>query len=286
MIENIISTVANNGNENTTTFLQTATFTTVYDEELLYKNLSKQLISIEVTIDFSVNQVEMIREQALGMFQLIDEKKELLIRCDWLLTMKEIEGQLPLLDSLEVIQAAKYQLSKIQTCPLKKKLIQKLVDLEEQFRSIQKQLSPQDVLEEAVFETGNETFINLGIAGRKKVIEEALAGDGKVETAIAKAEELEAKVTSLKNVNSIDEFRQVLQGLPLQYFSTTPSKYEEEVLQYLIDNPYWNGLFQLGLQIKHTATQVQRKHKPVQERAMTTLVVDEKVIELLGVKHL
>lgn len=69
-------------------------------------------------------------------------------------------------------------------------------------------------------------------------------------------------------------------------FKTIPEEHEEEVLQSLLDNANWNGLFHLDLQIKQLATQVHRKYNPVQEGALTTLVMNEKVMEQLGVQQL
>lgn len=263
----------------------TVTSTEVMEEAPLYKQLSKQLIELETTTDYTVEQVQPIREIAEKMFLNIDEKVELLMRCDWLVTMKDVEGRIDQLATVEDVQSDKRQLGRVQTCPLKNKLKAKLEELEEQL-AMTKVLSAKEQLVEDIFATGNETFINLGSAGRNYVVEEVLVGDGKVETAIAKAKELEASVQAAKQSSSIAVLRQALQQLPLHNFKNIPMEHEEEVLQNLIDNANWNGLFQLDLQIKHTVAQVYRKHNPVQEGAMTTLVMDEKVMEQLGVQQL
>ncbi|ADC49270.1 hypothetical protein BpOF4_06040 [Alkalihalophilus pseudofirmus OF4] len=88
-------------------------------------------------------------------------------------------------------------------------------------------------------------FINLGITGRHAVLEKVLDGDGKVETAVNKAEELEASVQAVKQHKTIDSLRNALEVLLLQKLATIPAEYGEEVLQKLVDNSNWNGLFQL-----------------------------------------
>lgn len=262
----------------------------VVDEMALYQQLSKQLSELEVTVDYTASQVKPIQEKVKKIMINLDEKEELFLRCEWLVTMKEIEGQLDELTTLEAGKVNRAKLERIQTCPLKKELLQKLEALEIKLMPVEKQLSMKEALVEAIFATRNETFINLGSAGRDYVVEEVLTGNGKVETVIAKAEELEAKVQSIKNIKSIDELRQTLLGLPLQYFSAIPSEYEEEVLQFLIENPNWNGLFQLDLQIKQFTSQLDCKYnqelEDVQEDIYQTVVLNEKLMEQLGVKQL
>lgn len=216
----------------------------------------------------------------------LDEKEELLIRCKWLVTMKDIERHLEQITTLEEVKVASSKLGRIQTCPMKNHLKQKLETIELQLKPVKEQLSKKEVLIEALIETGNEVFINLGAVGRDQVIEETLASDGKIETVIAKTEALEASVQASKQSSSVVEFSQVLQKLPLQHFENIPSEYLEEVLQKLLDNANWNGLFQLDLQIKHTTAQIYRKYNPIQEGVLTTLILDEKVKEKLGVQQL
>lgn len=266
--------------------LNAGQFIEAVDELALYQQLNKQLSELEVMVDYKDSQVKTIQVQIEKMMIRLDEKEELLMRCEWLITMKDIEGCLAQLTTLEVVKATRSKLSRVQTCPLKKKLQQKLETLEAQLIPVENQLSPKEVLVEAIFATGNETFMNLGSTGRNYVLEEVVKSDGKIETAIAKAKELEAFVQEIKQSRSVAFLHRALKQLPLLNFNTIPVEHEEEVLQILLDNANWNGLFQLDLQIKHTAAQVQRKYNPVQEGAMTTLVIDEKVMEQLGVQQL
>lgn len=52
------------------------------DEAHLYKQLSMQLIALETTTDYTVDQVQAIRKIAEKIFLRIDEKAELLMRCE------------------------------------------------------------------------------------------------------------------------------------------------------------------------------------------------------------
>lgn len=81
----------------------TVTSTEVMDEVPLYKKLSKRLIELETTTDYTVEQVEPIRETAEKMLLNIEEKAELLMRCEWLVTMKDVEGRI---DQLATISSA------------------------------------------------------------------------------------------------------------------------------------------------------------------------------------
>lgn len=267
--------------------LKSITFTETLDEERYYIELSKQLITLETTIEYQVDQVHLIREKVEKMFLRLDEKAELLMRCDWLEVMKGIEAQIPTITSLENVESAKRQLGRVQTCPLKNELKQKLGALEAKLTTVEKkEPSLKEILAEAIFATGNETFINLGSIGCNYVVEKVLKGDSKVETAIAKAEALEVSVQEAKWSSSTKVLGQALGELPLQHFENIPVEYVEEVLKNLLENTNWNGLFQLDLQIKHTVEQVHRKHNPVQQGVMTTLVMDEKLMEQLSVQKL
>lgn len=260
----------------------TVTSTEVMDEAPLYKQLSKQLIELETTTDYTVKQVQPIRDIIEKMFLYIDEKAELLMRCKWLEVMKEIEQDIATYNSLESVQAAKRQLDHVQTCPLKNELKAKLEEKKAQFATT-KVLSSKEQLVEDIFATGNETFINLGTTGRKFVLELVLSEQTSVELAITKAEALEAQVQAAKQSANVEELKGNLEGLPLANLSNVLVEYEQEVLQKLVDQPTWNGLFNLDLLIRKYTTQVEKLHNPVQEGIFDTLVLDDKVIEKLGV---
>lgn len=263
----------------------TITSTEVMDEAPLYKQLSKQLIELETTTDYTIKQIQPIREIVENMLLKIDEKAELLMRCDWLEVMKSIEQDLTTYNSLKGVQAAKSQLGRVQTCPLKNELKAKLDELEAQFETT-KILSTKEQLIEDIFATGNETFINLGTAGREYVLAEVFKETPSVELAIAKAEALEAQVQAAKQSTTVEELKAKLQALPLAHLANVPAEYEQEVLQKLLDQPTWNGLFNLDLLIRQYTAQVEKLHKPVQEGVLQTLVMDEKVMERLGVQQL
>jgi len=262
----------------------TITSTEVMDEAPLYKQLSKQLIELETTTDYTVEQVQPIRELAEKMLLKIDEKAELLMRCEWLEVMKSIEQDIFAYNSLESLQTAKRQLGRVQTCPLKNELKAKLNELEAQFATA-KVLSDKEQLVEDIFATGNETFINLGTAGREFVLDEVLKETPSVELAIAKAEALEAQVKAAKQSANVEALKAKLQALPLVHLANVPAEYEKEILKKLLDQPTWNGLFNLDLLIRQYTAQVEKLHNPVQEGIFDTLVLDDKVIERFGVQQ-
>lgn len=262
----------------------TVTSTEVMDEAPLYKQLSRQLIELETTTDYTVEQVQPIREIAEKMFINIGEKAELLMRCEWLEVMKAIEQDIATYNSLDNVQAAKRQLGRVQTCPLKNELKAKLDELEARFATT-KVLSAKEKLVEDIFATGNETFINLGTAGREHVLTEVLKETPSVELAIAKAEALEAKVQAIKQSANVEELKSKLESLTLVNISNLSTEYEQEVFQKLLDHPTWNGLFNLDLLIRQYTAQVEKLHNPVQEGIFDTLVLNDQVIERLGVQQ-
>lgn len=148
-----------------------------------------------------------------------------------------------------------------------------------------KVLSAKEQLVEDIFATGNETFINLGTAGREFVLTEVLKETPSVELAIAKAEALEAQVKAAKQSVNVEELKANLESLPLVHLVNVPAEYEQEILQKLLDQPTWNGLFNLDLLIRQYTVQVEKLHNPVQEGIFDTLVLDAKVIERLGVQQ-
>lgn len=257
----------------------------VKDEQKVYKDLSMQLVTLETTLDYSLQRVKEIEVMAKQMMIAIDEKKELLMRCDWLVTMLEVKIGMESISSLEDVKSARTKLSRVQTCQLKRQLMEQLAQKEEQLESVEVVLSSKDALVEVIFETGNETFINLGTAGREFVLEKVLSEQPSVELAIAKAEAIEAQVQAAKQSANVEELRAKLVPLPLANLANVPAEYEQEVLQKLLDQPTWNGLFNLDLLIRQYTVQVEKLHNPVQEGIFDTLVLDDKVIERLGVQQ-
>lgn len=277
---NVLGSLARETNEPETLKGFTVTSTEVMDEEPIYKQLSKQLIELETTTGYTIDQVQPIRDIAKKMFLRIDEKAELLIRCDWLEVMKAIEQDIPAYDSLESVQAARRQLGSVQTCPLNNELKAKLDALEAQYTST-KVLSRKEQLVESIFATGNETFINLGTAGRNFVLDAVQNENPTVELAIAKSEALEAQVQAAKESTTVEQLKSTLQALPL---AEVPAKYEQEVLQKLLEQSNWNGLFHLDRLVRQYTKQVESLQNPVQEGIFDTLVLDDNVIERLGVQ--
>lgn len=141
-------------------------------------------------------------------------------------------------------------------------------------------LSAKEQLIEDIFATGNETFINLGTAGREYVLQQSPS----VELAIAKAEALEEQVQVAKKATTVEELKAKLEELPLINLAKIPVMYEQEILEKVMAQPKWNGLFHLDLLLRQWTTQVKNLHAPVQEGTLETLVVDEKIAERLGMQ--
>ncbi|MEJ9281587.1 hypothetical protein [Ureibacillus thermosphaericus] len=257
----------------------------IQDEQKLYSDLSRKLLKLETSLDYSLDEVNEIKEEAEQILIAIDEKQELLMRCDWLITMWDVKNGINHFTSQEEVNAAYKKLIRVQTCPLKKELMNRLDALQKTFEKEETAFSPKELLLEKVFETGNKIFINLGTTGREAIIEEVLKGDGKVETAIAKAEELEASVEALRQYKTTKELKTALEKLPLKHYGNIPEEYEAEILQKLLAHPNWNGLFHLDCLILQYTIQVKQLHEPKQEEIQATLVVNEKLVEQLKLQQ-
>lgn len=257
----------------------------IQDEQNLYNDLSKKLIVLEKSLDYSLEAVNEVKEAAKQIIIAIDDKQELLMRCDWLITMLDVKNRINHLASLKEVDDAYKKLIRVQTCPLKNELMKQLDELKKKFEKEETALSAKETLIESIFETGNKTFINLGTTGRDAIIEEVLNGDGKVETAIAKAEELEASVQFTKKYKTIGELKTALEKLPLKHYRNIPEESEAEVLQKLLDNSNWNGLFHLDRLIYQYTMQVKQLHEHKQDGIQATLVVNDKLIKQFGLQQ-
>lgn len=264
--------------------LKSISYTETLDEERYYKDLSKKLFELETKIEYNVDQVQVICEQVEKMFLRLDEKAELLMRCVWLVAMSEVKNEMHKIASLEDIKLARTKLNRVQTCPLKKQLIDQLAQIEAKLEPIEVVLTSKDALVEAILETGNKTFINLGTTGREYVLTEICKVIPSVELAISKAEVLETQVQAAKESTTVKELKAKLEVLPLKHLVKVPAEYEQEVLQKLLDQSTWNGLFNLDLLIRQFTAQIEKIYKPVQEGVLQSLVLDEKVIEQLGLQ--
>lgn len=69
------------------------------------------------------------------------------------------------------------------------------------------------------------------------------------------------------------------------HLANLSAEYEQEVFQKLLDQPTWNGLFNLDVLIRQYTAQVEKLHNPVQEGIFDTLVLNDSVIEQLGVQQ-
>lgn len=256
----------------------------VQDEQQIYTNLSHRLIEIEKRIEIEWELVFAIEGEARQMMLLLDEKNELLMRCNWLNRLYDAKEKITTVSTMSEVKRLQASIRMVQTCPLKSKLIDELKNLEQMLDVETAQLSDEDTLNEAIFNTGSQVFINLGTVGRSAVLEEVLNSDGQVHTAIAKAEELEALVQDAKQCDTVETLQKAFQSLPLGNLVAIPAEYEEEVLQKLLDNPIWNGLFHLDRLIHQYTAQIVRLHEPEQEGIQTTLDVNEKIIKRLGLQ--
>jgi len=266
-------------------FVGTASFVS-RDEKLVYKNLSNRLIDIENKVDIEREKVTNIESEAKQMMLAIDEREELLMRCQWLFNLYTVKEQITSITTINELISLRSKISSVQTCPLKKELTEHLKTLEQTLEPRVVELSVRDTLIEEVFESGNETFINLGKAGREYVLDTLLANDSNVtvEQVIAESEELEQSVQQLKGISDIVTFEAAITKLPLASLVKLTENQHQEVISELHENATWNGLFSLDRVLYQLITQNERQTTAKENIApgfQTTVSINDELMRRL-----
>lgn len=256
----------------------------VKDEALVYKDLSSRLIDIETKIDIEQEKVTEIETEAKQMMLAIDEKQELLMRCQWLFSLCTVKEQIDSITTMNELKSLSSKISSVQTCPLKKELMEQLSALEQTLEPEVVEHSAKDAIIEAVFEEGNETFINLGKVGRDHVLDTLFASDSAVtvEQVIAASEELEQSVEHLKGINYLEHFDAAITKLPLASLERLTEDHRKEVVQELHENAKWNGLFSLDRMVLQLIKQFERNATAEQAIAPSiqeTISINDELME-------
>lgn len=278
--------VAIEGNLLVSPILKGATGFEVKDEALVYKDLSNRLIQIETKTDTEREKVSEIESEAKQIMFALDEKQELLMRCEWLFSLYTVKEQITTITTMNELKSLRTKISSVQTCPLKKKLMEEFSALELTLEPEVLELSGKDTLIEAVFEVGNETFINLGKAGREHILESLFASDSAVtvKQVISATKELEQSVEHLKGIKDLEQFDAALTKLPLASLEKLTVYHRKEVLQELHENAKWSGLFSLDRTLQHVITQCARKvnaEQAIAPEIQTTLSINDELMKRL-----
>jgi len=222
------------------------------------------------------------------MMLAIEEKQELLMRCQWLFGLYTVKEQIASVTTMAELKSLRSKISNVQTCPLKKELMEQLSALEQTLEQEVVELSAEDALIEAVFEAGNEAFINLGKAGRDSVIRDVLKQLGKEATLKAVLEHtntLEQRVEALTDIKESQELLNQLESLPIPSFHALPAVRKGRIAESLLENNNWNGLALLNRMIAHLDKAITNEEQQQEEAKNTILTTDGKAALTLDIKN-
>jgi len=260
----------------------------IQDEVLVYKDLSSRLIDIETKTAIERDKVTKIDSEAKQMMLALDEKQELLMRCQWLFSLYTVKEQIASVTTMAGLKSLRSKISNVQTCPLKKDLMEQLSALEQTLEQEVAELSAEDALIEAVFKAGNEAFINLGKAGRDSVITDVLKQLGKEATLEAVQEHtkaLEQRVEALTDIKESKELIKQLDRLPIPSFHALPAERKGRIAETLLENNKWIGIASLDRMIAHLDKAITNEEKQLKEAENTILTSNGKAALTLDIKN-
>lgn len=267
----------------------TLTYTENKDEEKLYKELSHRLIELERSLEVNKEELQLISELANSFQTSIDEKEEILLRIDWLNRLYRVKEEVTEIYTNEKAKQLRRLLSPVQTCPLKKQLMEQIDILE---KSLPEEKIPvtqeQQLMERAIEEIGAD-FINLGKAGRDFVISEVLEqfGDNAtMENVKTSTLALEQRVKDLLTVNDPTKLLNQLENLPLKLFSEFKNDRKEAIVNRLMQHKKWNGLAALDRIIVQLNRAITAEQKKKEEMENTILTADGKAALVLDIKNI
>ncbi|MCM3761016.1 hypothetical protein M3212_09490 [Alkalihalobacillus oceani] len=264
-------------------------FTENRNEKLLYDELNKRLLELERSVDILQSKLEMIQSKAEEFQIAVEEKEEILLRIDWLHRLYEAKEQLEKVDTKEKAKQLRRSISGVQTCPLKKQLMNEIKTIEASLPS-EKKSEPsmeEKTMERAIQHAGKD-FINLGRAGREYVIQQVLANEGeKIEIEQIKqvTVQVEKQVETLKEVDDLSEMISQLMQLPLPLFPKFEADRQKAIAERLLESKLWNGLATLERMIKHLDRLLTKEQKEKEEEENTIVTDDGKAALVLNIEN-
>ena len=249
------------------------------DEQKLYIDLNSRLILLERSLDMDKTELDAIDQLAEGFLAAIDEKEEVLLRIDWLRRLYKVNVEIKSIDSKEKAMRLRRLILSVQTCPMKKMLMDEIDILE--YSLPKNSIEPskeQNLMEKAVEEIGTD-FINLGKAGREYVLADVTSQYGD-KADVRNMKELttafENRVNDLKKIDELTEMVTYLDQLPLQLFSILEASIKEAIAIRLIETKKWNGFATLDRIISQYNKAIMAELKKKQEMEHTILTTDGK----------
>jgi hypothetical protein len=225
------------------------TFTEKIDEEKLYSDITMKLSFLEKSDTKDKGKLELVASLAGGFQTAFIKKEEILLRIEWLNRLYKVQEEINSAGTKDQVKELKKYLSVVQTCPLKKQLVEKLNNIElSLFQEETAPVSFNNLLMTKSIESAGASFLNLGKMGREFVINDVIRGFGlnaSVEKVAECAEALEESVKRLLEIQDTAKLINQLEKLPLPAFTSLKAASKKAVVTYLIKNAKWNGLLDL-----------------------------------------
>jgi len=250
------------------------TFTGYINEKSLYTDINTKLNTLETSINVDHKELETIIRLAQQLQLVNDEKEEIHTRITWLQRLYKAKAEMNTVDSKEQLKQLRNLIIPVQTCPLKKQLQAEIDQLEASLQDVEtstyKQPSGMEALLEKAVEEAGAMFINLGRAGREYVIAEVLkqhGDDTNIDHVRHFTSELEQqRVQTLLDLTDRGELISELEQLPLPVFSSLDAVSKERVVDVLIHDKGWTGLYSLDRRIKQVKDAIDREEREKYEK--------------------
>ena len=258
------------------------------DEQKLYIDLNSRLILLERSLDMDKTELDAIDQLAEGFLAAIDEKEEVLLRIDWLRRLYKFNYEIKSIDSKEKAMRLRRLILSVQTCPMKKMLMDEIDSLEQSLPKNSIEPSKEQILMEKAIEEIGTDFINLGKAGREYVLADVIsqyADNADVENMKELTTAIENRVNDLKEINELSKMITHLDQLPLQSFSILEANRKEAIAKRLIETKKWSGLATLDRIISQHNRAITAELKKKQEMEHTILTPDGKFAFTLTIEN-
>ncbi|WP_153730409.1 hypothetical protein [Sporosarcina obsidiansis] len=227
------------------------TVTASRDEAPFYQELNERLTKLETSIDVQIEELQAIEKASTELIFNVEAKGEVELRIDWLKRLFDVEDALPSVSTCTEAERLRATLSSVQTCPMKSELLIVLdslaTSLPDETETVS--LSANDRVMEFAIEQAGDGFINLGRAGRERVVKDLLKRFGEdvplayIQEAVS---EIEGQVVRLAEIEDAKTLQKQLETLPLPSYAGLSTERKQMVSEQLIQSRQWKGLASLS----------------------------------------
>lgn len=269
----------------------TFTFTGYMNEKTLYTDISTKLHTLETSLDADHEELDTIICLAEQLQFAHEEKEEVITRINWLQRLYKAKVDIRSVDTNEKLKQLRNLISPVQTCPLKKQLLDEMDRLEASLQdaepSARKEPIVMELLMEKAFGEAGDMFINLGKAGREYVVSEVWKQHGdeaNIDHVRKCASQLEERVNTLTDLKDRNELIAELDQLPLIVYSSLDAVRKERIAERLMNEKEWAGLYSLDRRIKQVNDTIDKEERVKYEKENVIELPDGKAASTIDVR--